>query len=410
MRYCTRCVNPESSAVTLTFDERGICSGCRVDEEKQKINWNERTERLRSILERYKNKDGKNYDCIIPVSGGKDSHFQVYMIKVVFGMNPLLVTFNHEFNTRAGIRNLANMVAKFGCDNIRFTPNPQLIKKLSVQSVKKMGDMCWHCHSGIYSYPVQIAVKFNIPLIVWGEIGRLDYGGQYSLYDMVEMTRKDRTEHGMRGFDVDDMVNEKSGITRSGLKCFEYPSDEDIERVGVKGIFLGNYVEWHQKKQTEFMIANYGFETAREERTFNTYENVECHHCGGAHDWLKYLKFGYGRATDHASLCIRQGIMTREEGIEMVEKYDGKRPRDLDTYLQWSGIAEDEFVRSVDSMRDPRAWGKDANGKWILLDHVRNHKNDRFVNEVRLPPRKDVKKDYILTCNEDKLCGGYVVM
>ena len=118
MRYCKRCVYPESSALELTFDEKGVCSGCRMAEEKEKINWNARKEKLREILEKYRNKDGSNYDCIIPVSGGKDSHFQTYIIKEVYGLNPLLVTFNHEFNTAAGIRNLTNLVSKFGVDHI----------------------------------------------------------------------------------------------------------------------------------------------------------------------------------------------------------------------------------------------------------------------------------------------------
>lgn len=410
MRYCTRCMYPENSAISLTFDEKGVCSGCRVAEEKERIDWDKCKQRLGDILKQYRSKDGSNYDCIIPVSGGKDSHFQVYMVKEVFGMKPLLVTFNHCFNTWLGIKNLTNLITRFGCDHIRFTPNPQLIKKLSVISLKKMGDMCWHCHSGIYTYPVQIAVKFNIPLIIWGEEGRIDLSGASSHYDMVEMTKKKRTEYGMRGFDAHDMVDEKEGISMQDLQCFVYPSDEDIERAGVRGIYLGNYVNWNAKKQTELMIEKYGFQTACEPRTFNTYENVECHHCGGAHDWLRYLKFGYGRATDHASQCIRLGIMTREEGIEMVEKYDRIRPKDLDTYLEWAGIAEEEFERSIDSMRDPQAWKKDKNGRWVLQDHIRNHKNDPHVDEARLDIKKGLKKDYILTCRDNKFAGGYVTM
>ncbi|MFC1808213.1 N-acetyl sugar amidotransferase [Candidatus Omnitrophota bacterium] len=407
MRYCTRCVYPETSADGMTFDEKGVCSGCRVDFEKESIDWSVRKDRLKQILEKYRSKDNSNYDCIIPISGGKDSHFQVYTIKEDLGLNPLLVTFNHTFNTRIGINNLTNLLTKFGCDHIRFTPNLQLIRKLSINSLKKMGDMCWHCHSGIYTYPVQIAVKFNIPLIIWGEIGKLDLSGMYSLHDMVEMTRKARTEHGLRGYDASDLVNEEIGITKSDLRCFEYPSDEEIERVNVRGIYLGNYINWNAKKQAEMMIERYGFQTAREDRTFNTYENVECHHCGGAHDWLKYLKFGYGRATDHASLCIRQGIMTREEGIDMVKKFDGIRPRDIDTYLKWAGMTEEEFEASVENMRDARAWKRTGN-RWALQDHVDNHRDDPHVDEVRLPIREGEKKDFILTCKCDKFEGGYV--
>ncbi|MFA6635538.1 MAG: N-acetyl sugar amidotransferase [Candidatus Omnitrophota bacterium] len=409
MRYCKRCVYPESSAVKLTFDERGICSGCRVAEEKEKLDWGEREKQLRKILESYKGQ--AEYDCIIPVSGGKDSHYQVYLIKEVYGLNPLLVTFNHTFNTRLGIDNLTNLVEKFGCDHLRFTPSPKTVKKLARVALKKMGDFCWHCHCGIFTYPVQVAVKYRIPLLIWGEQGFLDLGGMFSHYDMIEMTRRFRTEHGLRGYDYSDLIDEKEGITAEDLRWAVYPSDKDIERVGVRGIYLGNFVNWNGKKQTEFLIKNYNFQTARESRSYNTYENVECHHCGGAHDYLKWLKFGYGRATDHASQDIRLGRMTREEGVDMVEKYDAKRPNDLDPLLDWLEISEEEFVEAVDGMRDPRAWKKE-NGKWILQDHVRNHRNDPGVEEVRVPLDEEKRKtrEYVLTCPRGKFADGYVRM
>jgi N-acetyl sugar amidotransferase len=408
MRYCTRCLYPETSAVPLTFDEKGVCSGCRIHEERNKIDWKMRWKELERILEKYRCKDGSNYDCIIPVSGGKDSHFQTHIIKNVFKLNPLLVTFNHEWNTEAGIRNLTNLITKFGCDHIRFTPNPKIIPKLARKALKTQGDPCWHCHAGIYTYPVRIAVKFKIPLIVWGEQGFMDLGGMYSHHDMVEMTKKFRKEHGMRGYDAEDMVDEEEGITLEDLKWAIYPSDKEIEEVGVRGIYLGNYIPWDYKTQTELMIKLYGFETTKQPRTYTYYENVECWHDNGMHDYLKWLKFGYGRATDHASKDIRFGRMTREEGIKMVEKYDAQRPPDLDLFLDFVGMTEEEFIKSIDHLRDPRAWKKDKNGKWVLRDHVRNHKNDPYVDEVRLPIKGDHK--YILTPPKPKKKCGYVLM
>ena len=184
MKYCARCIMPSSSAWPLTFDERGVCSACRAVEEQNKIDWNHRFEELKKILEEYRSTDGMNYDCIIPVSGGKDSHFQVHIIKNVFKINPLLITFNHQWNTPEGIRNMQNMVKKLGCDHIRLTINPQLIPKLARKGLKKMGDPCWFCHAGIFTFPVQIAVKFNIPLIIWGDTLQ-EYSGMYSFYDKV---------------------------------------------------------------------------------------------------------------------------------------------------------------------------------------------------------------------------------
>jgi len=397
MKYCTRCGYPENHPFNLTFDDEGVCSGCRIHEEKDNIDWDERKEMLREVLEKYRCKDGSNYDCIIPVSGGKDSHYQVYLIREVFGLTPLLVTFNHGMNTKRGLRNLQNIVARFDCDHIRYTLRPSLFKKLAGLSMKKMGDMCWHCHAGITTYPVQIAVKFKVPLIIWGENQWSDYVGMFSLNDLVEMTKKVRKEHGLRGYDYEDMINEKEGITKSDLKPFIYPSDEDLEEVGVRGIYINNFIRWDAKEQTELMIKEYGFESGPQERSWNCYENVECFHCSGAHDYLKYLKFGYGRATDHAVLDIRLGRTTREEVIPLIEKYDSKRPSDIDIFLKWIGMTEEEFEKCIEPMRDPRAWEKDEKGKWILKDSLSNHINDPEVDKVRLPLKNNGDNKYILT-------------
>ena len=394
MKYCQRCVVPENYAIPVTFDDEGVCSACRVHEEKAKIDWKARETKLKSILDQYRSKDGKNYDCIIPISGGKDSYYQTYLMKVVYKMNPLLVTFNHEMNTTRGIRNLTNCIKVFGCDSIRFTANPQAIQRLSKLSLKKMGDMFWHSHCGIYTFPVQIAVKYDIPLLIWGEQGFMDLGGMFSHNDMVEMTKKFRVEHGLRGYDWNDMVSEEFGIAEKDLYWAVYPRDEDLERANIRGIYVGNFLPWNHKKQTELMIKDYGFETGPENRSFNRYENVEDHVSNGINDYLRYLKFGYGRATDHASIDIRWGRMTREEGIEMVMKYDHQEPIDLPIYEEYSGLSKKEIYASVDSMRDPRAWGKNKRGKWVLLDTVQNHLKDRGVEKARIPLKRD--RNYIL--------------
>ncbi len=393
MRYCVRCVYPENSAVPLTFDEQGVCSGCRVNEEKDRIDWNKRRKLLKEILQQYKAKAKGPYDCIIPISGGKDSHFQTHLIKAEFGLNPLLVTFNHEMNTQRGIRNLANLVKKLKVDNIRFTPNPDLIRRLSINSLYKMGDLFWHSHCGISTFPVQIAVKYKIPLIIWGEQGFMDLGGMFSHYDMVEMTNRFRIEHAQRGYDAKDLVSKKYGITMDDLSWAVYPSDEELEQVGVRGIYVGNFIPWDHYEQTNLMIKLYGFETAPHERSFNLYENVEDFVSNGLNDYLRYLKFGYGRATDHASYEIRRKRMTREEGIRLVKKYDHVYPSDIKIYCRYTGLTEAQIIGAVEKMRDPRAWEKKA-GKWRLKDGVWNHVHDPGVDEARLPLKGKTK--YIL--------------
>lgn len=397
MKYCQRCVVPENYAIPLTFDEDGICSACRVHEEKEKINWKDRGKKLKELLEKYKKKDGSNYDCIIPVSGGKDSYYQTYLIKEVYGLNPLLVTFNHEMNTKRGIRNLANCIKTFGVDHIRFTTNPKTIQHLSKFTLQKMGDMFWHSHCGIYTFPVQIAVKYNIPLLIWGEQGFMDLGGMFSHYDMVEMTKKFRVEHGQRGYDWNDMISKEHDIKQQDLFWAVYPSDEEIERVGVRGIYMGNFIPWNHKKQTELMIEKYGFESGPPHRSFNLYENVEDHVSNGLNDYLKFLKFGYGRATDHASIDIRWGRMTRDEGIAMVKKYDRQEPYDIEIYMKYTGLTKKEIYAAIDPMRDPRAWKKDNKDKWQLIDPVENHIHDAGVKKASLKIKKE--KDYILKPN-----------
>lgn len=363
MKYCARCVYPSCAAIPLTFDERGVCSGCRVHHEKDQANWEERGKRLERIAEQYR-ANGSNYDCLIPVSGGKDSWFQTYYAKEILKLNPLLVTYNGNNYLSVGLENLKNMRITFGVDHIFFSPSVPLLIKMNRLCFKKMGDMNWHAHCGITTYPVQIAVKFNIPLIVWGEHGYTDMGGMYSMNDFVEMTAKHRLEHLLRGFDWYDMIDAEEGIEEKDLLWAKYPTDKELLDIGVRGIYLGNYTYWDANKQTE-LVKKFGFKESPEafERTYRRMSNLDDMHENGIHDYLKYIKFGYGRATDHASKDIRLGYMTREEGVAMVKKHDSVKSRDLYRWLEYVNMTEDEFDRICDTFRDPSVWWRE-NGGW----------------------------------------------
>jgi len=183
-------------------------------------------------------KERKNFwDCIVPVSGGKDSHFQVHLTKNILGLNPLLVTYNHLFNTPLGTRNLRNLVSKLLCDNIRFTSNPDAVRKIFAYMLKKCGDLTWHYHAGILTFPLQIAVKFNIPLIIWGENNYSHLVGTFDPDDMVEFSRKHRKDFGLRGIEAKEAVGQ-DGIEWSDIAPFVYPDDADIEAVDVKGVYI----------------------------------------------------------------------------------------------------------------------------------------------------------------------------
>ncbi|MBU0764020.1 MAG: N-acetyl sugar amidotransferase, partial [Bacteroidetes bacterium] len=379
----------------IIFDEHGVCSGCRLIESRPVINWEERGKWLKELLEEYKAKAkaAKNpYDCIIPISGGKDSHYQTYLMKKVYGMNPLLVVYNHLFNTKVGLRNLENLFKKFSCDLIRFSSNPDSVRKIARYMLEKIGDITWHYHSGIMTFPIQISVKYKIPLIIWGEEGFSELTGMFNQDDMVEFTKKKRQEHDMRGFEPEDLLEQPdSPFERKDLAPFFYPGDEEIESTGVRGIYLSNYLNWNAKAQAEKMIKEFDFETARErDRTFNIYDKTDDVHANGVHDYLKYLKFGYGRTTDDASTEIRHRRMTREQGIDMVMKFDPARPKDLDLMLQFLGITENEFERLVEPLRDTRIWEKDkSSGKWKTKDNIGNHRKDPGAENARLSLKEE---------------------
>ncbi len=364
MQYCTKCVYPAMSAVALEFDERGVCSGCRVSEQKPDIDWNERAEWLQELVDEYRSVDGSNYDCMIPVSGGKDSWFQTYYVTQILKLKPLLVTYHGNNYMDVGLRNLKKMRETFGVDHIFFSPNVDTLKKLNRVCLKKMGDMNWHAHCGIFTYPVQMAVKLNIPLIIWGEHGFLDLGGMFSLNDLIEMTAKFRLEHAQRGYDWFDMVGEE-GLTPQDLLWARYPSDEELEQVGIRGIYLGNFVPWDANSQTKKM-KELGFEESPEpfERTYRNMSNLDDMHENGMHDYLKFIKFGYGRCSDHVCKDIRLGAMTREEGVERVRKMDHVKSKDLLRWLEYVGMSEDEFDEIADTFRDSRVWTKNSKDEW----------------------------------------------
>jgi len=368
MNYCRRCVLPEV-AVNIVFDDEGICSACRVAEEFEKLTpefWQEREEKFRELVESYRRPDQDNYDCIVAVSGGKDSYWQAYLIKEVYGLNPLLVTYHGNNYMPEGQGNLDRMRDVLGVDHLVFGPSVDTLKKLNRLCFKKMGDMNWHAHAGIKIVPIIAAVKLGIPLVVWGET-TWSIAGMFSPDDYVEYNKRTVLEHDLRGYDWRDMLDEEEGIEPKDLVWLRFPTDEEIAEIGVRGIYIGNFFEWDPNTHASLMQKKYGFEYARQPfaRTYRTMSNLDDMHENGIHDYMKYAKFGYGRASDHASKDIRLGVMTREEGIEIVRKYEGAKPRmDLDRWLNYVGMSEEEFDRIADGFRDPRVWRKE-NGEWV---------------------------------------------
>jgi imidazoleglycerol phosphate synthase cyclase subunit len=367
-RWCAHCVYPGLSATPMEFDEHGVCMGCRTARQKAQIaegEWRRRWDLLRELADRHRSRNGARHDCVIAVSGGKDSYFQTHVIKHELGLNPLLVTYDANNWTEIGYRNMRRMADVFGVDHVVITPSKEVLRKLNRLSFQIMGDMSWHAHIGIYTAPVAEAVRRGIPLVFWGEHGYMDLCGQFSMDDFPEMTYRYRLEHCGRSYEYTYFLG-LDGLAERDLMTWRYPSDEELERVGIRGLFLGNYVFWEANRHIELVTSKYGFETSSEpfDRTYRLMSNLDDMHENGAHDYLKYIKFGYGRATDHACKDIRAGVMRRDEAIAVVRKYDHVKPRDLQRWLSYVGMEEEEFDRIADTFRDPRVW-RMSNGEWL---------------------------------------------
>ena len=365
MKYCKKCLYPDTKP-QLVFDQEGICSACNNHLLKNNIDWEKKNKQFLDILEKHRSNDGSNYDCIIPVSGGKDSTYQTYMIKKKFGLNPLVVNFHPHDQTEIGRKNLENL-KKIGVDCIEFSPNPETYLKLSRFGLRELGDFQWPEHLGIFSIPVQIAVKYNISLIIWGENPQLEYGKPTDI-DKESILDKEWTEKN-GGYFLDkikpsDMI--KYGFKLNELRPYIYPSDEDIKRVGVTGVFLGSYFKWNIFEQLE-LVKSIGFRENEEnkEGTYDRWENLDVYFTV-FHDYFKFLKFGFGRATDHASIEIRYGRITRDEGLELVKQNEGKIPKKyLQKFLEFANLSMDEFLEICDKFTNKEIFKVDEFGKII---------------------------------------------
>jgi N-acetyl sugar amidotransferase len=352
MKYCKKCLYPENHPLGLILDRNGVCSGCQVHEEKDELDWGERLEKLKEICNQYRNQSRSIHDCIVPVTGARDSYFIVDFVINELKMVPLLVNYNSHYNTKIGIRNLAYLRTLMGADFMQCTVSPERVKKITYETLKLRGSMYWHVLAGQTVYPVRTAVQFKIPLIIWGAHQGIDQVGMFSHLDEVEMTRKYRKEHDLMGIEAEDLVRMDNNLTSEDLEQFLYPHDKEIETVGIRGIYLNNYIRWDSKSQHEKMIKKYNYETMYQQRTFDTYSDVDSFHYSGIHDVIKLVKYGYSKVTDHACREIRLKRMSRDEGIDLIRKYRFIKSRDVDLFLEWMGIGLDEFNMCVMKFRN----------------------------------------------------------
>ncbi|QPJ62164.1 MAG: N-acetyl sugar amidotransferase [Candidatus Nitronauta litoralis] len=367
LRYCSQCVMPDTKP-DLKFDEEGVCSACRSYEKRVEVDWDSRRKELDTIVDRYRSKDSSNWDCVIPVSGGKDSTYQVVRV-LQMGLNPLCVTATTCHLSDIGRKNIEN-IKSLGVDYVEFSPNIQIRRKLNRIGLTQVGDISWPEHVGIFTIPIRTAVEYNIPLIVWGENSQNEYGGPAAAQENNVLNRRWLEEFGgLLGLRVTDLVG-MEGIEKRHLIPYTYPTDEELKSVGVTGIFLGYYIPWDGYANA-LLAQGKGFaslETTVEGSIVN-YENLDNHQTG-IHDYFKFLKFGFGRATDLACLHLRRGRITRADAMDLVKEHDGRFPwtylgKPIEEILDPLEISLDQFIKICDRFTNKKIFKTDNRGSLV---------------------------------------------
>ncbi len=364
MKYCIKCVMPDTRP-GISFSKEGICSACQAYEKRKKIDWDKRWNEFETICDKYRGINGDGYDCAIAVSGGKDSHWQVHVMKNVMHMNPILFSVEDNFPmTEAGRHNIANISEEFGCNIISIKPDRRTQKKLMRYMFETYGKPTWLIDRLIYTYPLHMALKFRTALLVYGENVSYEYGG---CYGEETYSAKNQLLNGVAS-DVDEnelIIN--TGITEQDLVLTRAPQEEELKKLDP--IYLSYFVQWNSVDNYEF-AKRHGFHGLEHEwKRQHHVEDFDQVDSRGylVHPWMKYPKFGHQFATDYASRFVRYGLITREEAIDLVRKHD----HNLDSlairdFCDFLGYKESEFWSIVDKFYNKDLFHKDDHGKWVL--------------------------------------------
>ncbi len=368
MKYCTKCVMPNTRP-GITFNEQGVCSACQSYDNRKNTNYDLRFEELKKLCDKYRRMNGPNgFDCMIAVSGGKDSHFQVHVMKELMQMNPLLVTVEDNFPmTKAGINNIKNISEEFGCDIISMKPNIKAQKVIMKKTFEKDGKPTYFIDRYIYSYPLHMALKFNTPLLVYGENISYEYGGDQKVETP---SAKEQVSNGVAsGIEINDLIGD--GVSAKDLNFFDSPAGRELDKLDP--IYLSYFIEWNS-------YSNFIFAKSRGFHDL-THEWKRTHHIEDfdqvdsraylVHPWMKYPKFGHATATDYAARFVRYGLLTRKEAIELVRKHDHK----LDVlcvrdFCEFLGYSESEFWEIVEKLYNKDIFRRDEIGQWVLKSPI----------------------------------------
>jgi N-acetyl sugar amidotransferase len=344
----------------IKFNKEGVCYPCLNHEKKKSVDWDGRWDEFMMQCEPYRWKKGHN--CIIAVSGGKDSHYQVHVVKELMGMNPLLVSVADNFTmTEAGKHNVKNLSEEFGCDIITLNPNIKDQKIVADYTFKQFLKPTWYIDRLIYSYPLHMAVKFKIPLVFYGENISYEYGGENAVESPSALTQ---ISNGVASdIDIDEL-----NINTSFLKP---PAPNDM--MGLEPTYLSYFVPWNSYKNYLFAKSRGFKDLANEWERSNHIENFDQIDSIAylIHPWLKYPKFGHSVATDYASKFVRYGMMTRAEAINLVKKHDHAiDQKTIDDFCSFMGYSLSQFWDIVNTHYNRDIFRRDENGQWKLKQPI----------------------------------------
>jgi N-acetyl sugar amidotransferase len=354
LKSCSRCGLPETYE-TIEFDEYGVCNICLQHNFKvNSIDFSGRLSELKKMADSHRGTG--DYDCIVPFSGGKDSTFTLWYVVTQLKLKPLVVQFNHGFLRAKLVANNERTLKKLGVDFLSFTPNWRVVKLLMKESLIRKGDFCWHCHTGIFSYPMHVAIKYKIPLVLWGEpsseyTAYLDYRND-EIEKVDEVRFNQMTNLGLTARDMAEILEGTAEFDPRDLSPYSYPPRKDLEDLGYKSVALGSYIPWDTKSQSALISEELGWEGDQVEGMppgLYDYEKIECY-MQGSRDYIKYLKRGYGRVTQMTALDLRSGRMNKEDAEKLVEEFEGKRPASLDLLLEYLEMSESEFEEVISEM------------------------------------------------------------
>lgn len=369
-KYCKKCLMPNTRP-GISFNEEGVCSACINYENRKNVDYSKRFKELEKLCDKYRGMNGKNgFDCAIAVSGGKDSHFQVHVMKERLGMNPILFSVEDNFTlTNAGAHNIKNISEEFGCNIITIKPNIKLQKNIMRKTFEKYGKPTWILDRLIYTYPLHMALKFNTPLLVYGENVSYEYGGK----DNKEIySARDILKNGVASdIPMEELVDNELGISEKDLYLTIAPTEEEINKLDP--IYLSYFVEWNSHSNYIFAKSR-GFHDLTHEwdRSMNAenYDQVDSI-AYLVHAWLKYPKFGHGCATDYLSRYIRYNMISREEAIDIVRKKDHLLDiHCVRDFCQFTGYRESEFWNIIDKFYNRELFEKNKFGEWVLKNPV----------------------------------------